>query len=309
MHSSIFFGGSVLAAVVAGAIALFAPCCVSVMLPAFLASSAHNRRVLVALTFLFAAGIATIILPVALGVVALRRVLVTHHTTVYVGGGTLLIALGVYSLLGGRLALPLPGRRASGRVGPLGVYSLGVFSGIASSCCAPVLAGVIALSGVASSFVSALVIGLAYIFGMVGPLFVVALLWERYDWRRSALFRPRTFTWHLGPIRRTATGTGIASGALLLVIGVAALWIGIAGNAMPTPSGWQARLSSQLAHYGHVVTDGLDWIPNWIAGAAVAVGALCLARIALRQLGWMTRQPDTTEPDRAEEDVLERQSP
>lgn len=33
-----------------------------------------------------------------------------------------------------------------------GVYTLGLFSGVASACCAPVLAGVIALSGLSSSF-------------------------------------------------------------------------------------------------------------------------------------------------------------
>ena len=66
MNSSIFFGGSVLAAVIAGMIALFAPCCISVMLPAYFASSFQNRRLLVAMTFLFAAGIATVILPIAL---------------------------------------------------------------------------------------------------------------------------------------------------------------------------------------------------------------------------------------------------
>ena len=51
-ETSVFFGGSVVAAVVAGSIALFAPCCVSVMLPAYFAASFHNRRVLVAMTFL-----------------------------------------------------------------------------------------------------------------------------------------------------------------------------------------------------------------------------------------------------------------
>ncbi len=43
-QSNLFFGGSVVAAVIAGAIALFAPCCVSVMLPAYFAASFHNRR-------------------------------------------------------------------------------------------------------------------------------------------------------------------------------------------------------------------------------------------------------------------------
>jgi cytochrome c biogenesis protein CcdA len=41
----------VIAAVVAGAIALFAPCCISAMLPAYFASSFQNRRRLVAMSF------------------------------------------------------------------------------------------------------------------------------------------------------------------------------------------------------------------------------------------------------------------
>ena len=63
----VIYGGSVLAAVVAGAVALLAPCCISVMLPAYFASSFHNRRVLVAMTFLFAGGVASVVLPIALG--------------------------------------------------------------------------------------------------------------------------------------------------------------------------------------------------------------------------------------------------
>jgi len=59
---------------------------------------------------------------------------------------------------------------------PFGVYTLGVFSGAATSCCAPVLAGVIALSGLASSFALSIGLGAAYVFGMVAPLFVISLL-------------------------------------------------------------------------------------------------------------------------------------
>src|SRR2546422_6422377 len=96
MSSSIFFGGSVLAAVIAGMIALFAPCCISVMLPAYFASSFQNRRLLVAMTFLFAAGIATIILPIALGASVLRQLLTTQHTAIYVTGGIHVLGLALY---------------------------------------------------------------------------------------------------------------------------------------------------------------------------------------------------------------------
>src|SRR3989442_14318883 len=97
--------------------------------------------------------------------------------------------------------------------------SSSIFSGMASSCRAPVLAGVIALSSVASSFWLALGLGAAYVFGMVAPLFVIALLWERYDWRASRLFRPRSFPFRLGPFRRTTPPDNGASGLLFILIG------------------------------------------------------------------------------------------
>jgi cytochrome c-type biogenesis protein len=278
LDSSLFLGGSAIAAVVAGSIALFAPCCISVMLPAYFASSFQNRRLLTAMTFLFAAGVATVILPIALGASALRQLFLDEHTPIYVAGGLLMLALGAYTLLGGRMSLPMPGRRIQ-RGGPLGVYGLGVFSGVASACCAPVLAGVVALSGMASSFTVALGLGAAYTFGMVAPLFALALLWERRDWTSSRLFRPRTFTYRLGPLQRSVTGTNLASGLLLGLIGIATIWLGIAGDAMPAASDWQATFVVRLQALGAAVTDALSWLPAW--AGAVVVGTI-VAGLALR---------------------------
>ena len=237
MDSSIFFGGSVMAAVVAGMLALFAPCCISFMLPAYFASSFQNRPRLVAMTFLFAAGVATIILPIALGASLLRQLFAAQHTAIYVIGGILLLAMAIYLLLGGQIHLPMPALRAGGKAGVVTTYTLGVFSGITSSCCAPVLAGVIALSSVAPSFLLALGLGTAYVFGMVAPLFVISLLWEHYDWKSSRLFHPRSFTWHLGALRRTLSVTDLLSGLLLLLMGGAMIWVGATSTAMPTPEG------------------------------------------------------------------------
>ncbi len=285
MNTSIFFGGSVLAAVIAGAIALFAPCCISVMLPAYFASSFQNRRLLVAMTFLFAAGIATVILPIALGASVLRQLLTAQHTVIYVTGGVLVLTLAIYVLLGGQIHLPMPGRRASGKAGVLSVYSLGIFSGVASSCCAPVLAGVIALSSVASSFWLALGLGTAYVFGMVAPLFVIALLWDRYDWRASRLFRPRSFPWRLGSLRRTVTATNLASGILLALIGGSMLWVGLAYSSMPPLADWQTRLAVSLQHIGQVITNALSPIPNWVGAVIVLALVGGLSWYALRQIG------------------------
>jgi cytochrome c biogenesis protein CcdA len=287
MESSLFFGGSVVAAVVAGAIALFAPCCISFMLPAYFASAFQNRRLLVAMTFLFAAGVATVILPIALGASLLRQVFTEWHPVIYAVGGFILLALAVYTLLGGQIHLPTPGQRAGergGKTGSLGVYTLGVFSGITSSCCAPVLAGVIALSAVAPSFAIALGLGTAYVFGMVAPLFAISQAWERYEARARSLFRPRTFAWRIGGVQRTLSRAQLASGLLLLLLGVAMIWIGLTLKSMFRLSGWQASLAFELQHIGSTITHAFVWLPNWLAAIAIIAVLALLARRALRQV-------------------------
>ena len=285
MDSSIFFGGSVIAAVVAGALALFAPCCISFMLPAYFASSFQNRLRLVAMTFLFAAGVGTIILPIALGASILRQLFASQHTAMYVVGGMFLLGLAMYLLFGGQIHLPMPGRSAGGKAGVLTTYTLGVFSGITSSCCAPVLAGVIALSSVAPSFLLALGLGTAYVFGMVAPLFVISLLWEYYDWKSSRLFHPRSFTWHLGSLRRTLSVTNLLSGLLILIMGVAMVWVGITSTTMPTPIGWQATFFVWLQHLGRVMTGTFSWLPNWAAILVLFILVGGLSWRALKQVG------------------------
>jgi cytochrome c-type biogenesis protein len=297
MDSSIFFGGSILAAVVAGALALFAPCCISFMLPAYFASSFQNRMRLVAMTFLFAGGVATVILPIALGASVLRQILTTQHATIYVVGGVLLFGLAIYLLLGGQVHLPIPGRRAGGNAGVASVYSLGVFSGITSSCCAPVLAGVIALSSVAPSFGIALGLGTAYVFGMVAPLFIISLLWERFDWRSSRLFHPRSFTWKLGRVRRTISATNLASGLLLLLMAVAMIWTGFTYGSMQALTGWQAALAVGLQHAGRVIMGTFAWVPNWAATIVLLLLVALLAWRALKQIGSNTADEESDAND------------
>lgn len=298
--SGVFFGGSVAAAVIAGMIALFAPCCVSVMLPAYFAASFHNRRLMVAMTLLFASGIATVIVPIALGASLVRRVLLGGHSAVYIVGGLMLVALAVFTLTGGTIRLPSPGGRPTGR-GPLGVYALGLFSGVASSCCAPVLAGVIALSGVTGSFLRASGLGLAYVFGMVAPLLVIALLWDRFDWKSSRLFQSRRITWRIGRFSRTISGTALASGILLAGMGGWALAAAAQGGMRAASTGWQGRMLLWLQRQGRTVSNVLDRLPGWgLVGALLTVVAT-LAWLGARQVGWL--QPSTPTQDPADEDT------
>lgn len=192
--------------------------------------------------------------------------------------------------------LPRPPRGR--RQGPLGVYTLGLFSGVASSCCAPVLAGVIALSGLSSSFAVALGLGGAYVFGMVAPLFALALAWERRDWASSRLFRPRSYTWRIGSLRRTLSGTSLASGLLLAVMGAATVAIALQGKVMPATSDWQADIAVWLQRAGAAVTGALGWIPDWAGAPLVAALVGALAYRAISEMSPTTWQPTTTNPPR-----------
>jgi cytochrome c biogenesis protein CcdA len=303
MDSSIFFGGSLVAAAVAGSIALFAPCCISFMLPAYFATAFQNGRLLVAMTFLFAAGVATVILPIALGASLLRQIFTEWHPVIFLVGGITLLALAIYTLLGGKIHLPTPGHRAGRTPGPFGVYTLGVFSGITSSCCAPVLAGVIALSAVAPSFAAALGFGTAYVFGMVAPLFAISLVWERYEDRVHTLFRPRTFAWQIGGMCRTLTSTQLASGLLLLILAVTMIWIGLTVKSMFRLTGWQALLAFELQHVGSGIAHALAWVPNWLTALVFMVTLALLARRALRQVSPPVDGEDDTAEEKGERTV------
>lgn len=133
---------------------------------------------------------------------------------------------------------------------------------------------------------------------MVAPLFAMSSLWERFDWRSSRLLQPRSFSLRLGPLRRTVTGTAAASGVLLAAMGGATLYLGLASDAMPSGTGWQADVSSELQLYGTVVTDALGWVPGW-AGALAMVGlVVLLARRAIVELLGPRSEPPPPDADR-----------
>ena len=280
----VLFGGAVLASFLAGMVALFAPCCISVMLPAYFASSFATKRALVAMTFIFAAGLGLIILPIALGAAAIGSAITAHHLIFYLAGGALMLALGVYMLAGGKLMLPMPALRARRGSGPLAVLLLGAFSGVASSCCAPVLAGVAALSGASGSFSNALILGVGYIFGMVFPLFAIALLWDRFDWGESRLLKGKRFSLRVFGRQIAVHSTALASGLILIAMGVVVIVIAFQGNAMPS-SGWQVSLSAHVQHYAHLLKVWAGTFPGWITAVAIFAALIALGWKALGQVG------------------------
>lgn len=274
-------GTALLVAFLGGVVALLAPCCISVMLPAFLATGFRHRGGVVPATLVFGAGVATVILPIGLGATALSRLFIEQHTWVFSVGGVLMAAGGVAVLVGWKPNLPMPGARTV-RQGSYGsAYSLGAFSGIASACCAPVLVGVAVLAGASASFPAALAIGVAYVAGMVTPLAVTAVLWDRHRQRAARLFTDRTIRLRLGPwVHPLALGTAI-SGFLLVGMGALAVVLAFADTGMSS-SGWQYEVSAWLQHVASIVGGALSWLPGWALGPVLLLGFGLVTRRALR---------------------------
>jgi cytochrome c-type biogenesis protein len=288
-------GAILLTALISGMVALFAPCCISVMLPAYFAGSFRRCEALVAMTFVFAAGVATVILPIALGATAVSRLIFGYHEPVFLIAGTLMVLMGVVTLTGWRPSIPMLGMRAGTGRGAGSVYGLGVFSGAASACCAPVLAGVVVLSGAAASVISALVIGAAYVLGMVLPLFVIALLWDRFDWGSSRLFSGRGLRLRLGGRQVILQPAALIGGLLLVAMGALVIQVAITGPAM-SPTGWQAALGAAIGHFGSRLTALLAPVPGWVVAAAVVLLVAILVRTALRFRNHHGESPDRGAP-------------
>jgi cytochrome c-type biogenesis protein len=291
--------GTVLAAFLGGVVALLAPCCVSVMLPAYFAATFRRRSRVLVMTLVFAVGVGTVILPIGMGATALSRLISGQHFAVFAVMGLLMTAGGVAMLLGWKPPIPMPAMRGGGP-GTGGVYLLGVFSGAASACCAPVLAGVATVSGAVASFPAALTVGVAYVFGMVAPLCVLALLWDRRDWGSSRLFTAAARPVRIGRLRVALSA--VISGAVLAVLGVLTIVIAFTGPDMGT-NGWQAQLTAWLGHVAATVRNGLAWLPGWAGLVLVFLALLGVVWAALRHRAGQDEAPTGDIPPDASVDV------
>jgi cytochrome c-type biogenesis protein len=279
--TDLLFGTTLLASFLGGVVALLAPCCVSVMLPAYLSTGFRHRGGVVPATLVFGAGVATVILPLGLGATVLSALLVSGHVWVFSIGGLLMMVAGAATLAGWKPNLPMPGARAAKQGSYGSAFLLGAFSGAASACCAPVLAGVAVLSGAAGSFPVALAIGSAYVGGMVAPLALVALLWDKRRERASRILTDRQLWLRMGPWRREiALGTAL-SGLLMIAMGVLAAVLAFTGPEMPS-GGWQTELSAWLQHVSSVALQSLSWLPGWAVLVVFLGGLGLLLRRALR---------------------------
>lgn len=262
--------GSVVAAFLAGGVALFAPCCIVFLAPSYLAAAVKNRRWrLLPLTFVFAAGLALVLLPLTLGASLLSGAIARFHQPLYYAGGTLMIALAALALSGRMWSLPSFIRAPdTSRADSASFFALGVFSGIASSCCAPVLIGVMALSALSANPAGGTVLGLAYVFGMVFPLFAMALVWDKARLNERRFLRATL-------VRIRVAGRVLVTNTVNLVVAIGFTAMGIAIIALANQQD-MSRGSAAQTWISERLTSGFLRIQGWASPVPEALQALLL---------------------------------
>ena len=276
--SDLLLAGSLAAAFAAGMVAFFAPCCAGVMMPAYLAAIGGGRRMRVArLTAVYVLGVSLVVLPITLGAAALAGYVSKWHAQMFAIGGLMMIGVAVALWRGTMLPIDVPQPRMTGSA--LSVFGLGVFSGGATACCAPVLAGAIALSATSGTIVGGLLLGIAYVAGMMAPLIPLALIYGKAKKR----VRDPKLTLRLGPHAKRIGAMKLLG--VIVFAGFGALFIGLAltGNSESAP-GFQKTMGGWVRDFAAAVDD----VPNVVSLPVLLAVIAAFTYAALKKGGERT---------------------
>ncbi|HCE30961.1 hypothetical protein A2778_05585 [Candidatus Daviesbacteria bacterium RIFCSPHIGHO2_01_FULL_40_24] len=273
---------SFIASFVAGIAALFAPCCITVLLPSYFASIFKQKATVFLMTFVYFLGILTIFLPIGLGVSLLTQIFSQYHDVIFLVGGVFLLFLGMTLLLGQQFSLPFSVHPELKRQDFISVYVLGIFSAIATTCCAPVLAGVLTLSMLPGSVFLGGVYTLAYVLGMVLPLFLIALFLDKVDFTKKFFAFRKSISYTVLGQKISLTFANLFSGLMFLILGVVIIYLARTSQ-LTSHNSYQVALNIYMTKFIKSISQFTQIIPE-IGWAVIFVGiALSIVYLAVKQ--------------------------
>jgi hypothetical protein len=207
------------------------------------------------------------------------RLFYGHRETLVAVGGWTLIALGLAQILGlgfgSRRLQQAAGARRTGSA--LSVFALGAVYGLAGFCAGPILGGILTVAALDGSPLHGGLLLALYALGMAVPMFVLAMLWDRYDLGRRRWLRGRAL--RLGPL--TVHSTSLVGGCVFVLLGAAFLLFD-GTSALPSLLGvdTEAAWEQGATRIGEAVSDRSLALAAALAAAATAtVAALRLRRL------------------------------
>ncbi|OGE37726.1 hypothetical protein A3D79_01165 [Candidatus Daviesbacteria bacterium RIFCSPHIGHO2_02_FULL_39_8] len=278
----LLISASFIASFFAGIAALFAPCCITVLLPTYFASIFKEKSKVFLMTFIYFLGILSIFLPIGLGVSLLTQIFSQYHDTIFLIGGVFLIFLGMTLLLGQQFSLPFSVHPQLKRQDFISVYVLGIFSAIATTCCAPVLAGVLTLSALPGSVFLGGVYTLAYVLGMVLPLFLIAFFLDKIDFTKKFFAFRKSVSYSALGQKISLTFANLFSGLMFLSLGIIIIYLART-QQLASHSSYQVALNIYLTKFIKFISQFTKVIPE-VAWAVIFIGiALDITYFAVKQ--------------------------
>ena len=255
-------GTSLIAAFVAGVAALFAPCCITVLLPSYLGNIFREKYKIFFMTFVFFLGVATVFLPIGLGASFLAQAFSKYHNIIFSVGGIFLLILGVTMLLGKKFSTPTSVRDGM-KKHVSSIYVLGIFSAIATTCCAPVLAGVLTLSVASGTIVWGALYTLVYVIGMTLPLFIIAIFLDKFNLTEKFTGIKKTIPMKIGGFNWQITISELISGLIFLLMGGYITYLAFS-NKLFTHSSYQLEMNLWNARFLGAINGFTTLIPEYI---------------------------------------------
>lgn len=273
---------SLIAAFVAGVAALFAPCCITVLLPSYLGNVFKEKYKIFFMTFIFFLGIATVFLPIGLGASFLAQLFSKYHNTIFVVGGIFLVVLGITMLFGKKFTTPTSVRDGM-KKHVSSIYLLGIFSAIATTCCAPVLAGVLVLSVSSGTIIWGALYTLAYVLGMTLPLFVIALFLDKVNLTERFTNVKKTIAMKIGNFSWQISVSELISGLIFLLMGSYITFLAFS-NRLFTHSSYQLDMNIWNAKFLNAINGFVSLVPEYI-WALLFVGVIAyISYVFINQL-------------------------
>ena len=279
----ILFSASIIASFIAGMVALFAPCCVGILLPTYMASVFREKTKVIRMTFVYFLGMSIILIPIGLGAAFLTKFFQDIHIELYILGGVMMIGFGIMSFAGkGMSVLPKSLQPKTGGFSKKSVFMLGVFSGAATSCCAPVLAGALTLAVLSGTFIKAIIIVFAYVFGMTMPLFIIATFWDKFNIQNSRFVKGKLFQFKFNKKTFYVHSTNLIAGTIFIIIGLLLVFLALSNNTFWAPSS-QISLGESLTRFSTKIVNVLQIIPDYIWGIVVVAIFVFLLRFSFNR--------------------------
>jgi len=255
-------GTSLIAAFVAGVAALFAPCCITVLLPSYLGNIFKEKYKIFFMTFVFFLGVLTVFLPIGLGASFLAQAFSKYHNIIFTVGGIFLVVLGIAMLFGKKFTTPTSVRDGMKRH-VSSIYVLGIFSAIATTCCAPVLAGVLTLGVASGTVVWGALYTLAYVVGMTLPLFIIAAFLDKANLTERFTNAKKTVAMRIGSFSWRITVSELISGLIFLLMGGYITYLAFSDKLF-THSSYQLEMNLWNAKFLGAINGFVTLIPEYI---------------------------------------------